>query len=340
MSELIVGKLLDTLDALLVEEFHIVAGIAIEEVVSAHTEPEEMDFLIRVSSIIIDILDVCRRERTVAAEIRELVEVCQTVKQSLITTAREAADSTVIRIVDSTVVLLDIRHQIVDKVLTEDIAAKTCLRSTARGSCATSCRSTSRNGNTSHQFRRVAIRQHDNHLLRQFVGNEVIENVVYASHLIIYFLSISGTADKIEYRILLLAVLHIARRQVDDGIVRAAKTLRIVVHVLHTAVRHGTDVVWQRAVGTLNLQKAVLETLVGEVLRVLGIHDADTVNDVAIGIHVGSNGTKRHRPHSVSAAGHLFATGKLYVDRHLTGRIVLVLECNHAIVRHGLCTCA
>ena len=86
MSELIGRKLLDTTDAFLVEELHIVAGIAIEEVVSTHAEPEQVEFLIRISGIVVDVGNIGRRKRAVRAEVRELVEIRQTIEEALVAT--------------------------------------------------------------------------------------------------------------------------------------------------------------------------------------------------------------------------------------------------------------
>ena len=86
MAVLIVGKLLHRSDALLIEEFHIVAGVAIEEIIRTHAEPEQMDFLIRGSSIVVDLRQRGRGKRAVAAEIRELIEVGQTDGECLVTT--------------------------------------------------------------------------------------------------------------------------------------------------------------------------------------------------------------------------------------------------------------
>ena len=62
MAELIMGVLLHAADAVFVEELHIVAGIAIEEIVCAHTEPEQTDLAVRISGIVIDTRDICRGE--------------------------------------------------------------------------------------------------------------------------------------------------------------------------------------------------------------------------------------------------------------------------------------
>ena len=62
MSVLIGSKLLDALDAFLVEELHVVAGVAIEEVVGTHTEPEEVNLLVGLGGIVVDVGDVRRCE--------------------------------------------------------------------------------------------------------------------------------------------------------------------------------------------------------------------------------------------------------------------------------------
>ena len=58
VTELIGGKLLDTVDTLLIEELHVVAGVTIEEVIGTHTQPEQMQFLVKLGSIVIDIRDI------------------------------------------------------------------------------------------------------------------------------------------------------------------------------------------------------------------------------------------------------------------------------------------
>ena len=115
--------------------------------------------------------------------------------------------------------------------------------------------------------------------------------------------------------------------------------------VLHTSVRHIADVVGQRAVAG-NLQQAVLEALVGEVERILGIHDAHPVDDEAIGVHVGSDGglgipfvTQRDGPCAVGTTGHLFPPGKLDIHQDALGILVLVLE-SHRAVGIGTWLCA
>ena len=55
MTELVVGIYFHTSDAVLIEEFHIIAGIAVEEVVCTYTEPEQAYLAVRLSGIIIDL---------------------------------------------------------------------------------------------------------------------------------------------------------------------------------------------------------------------------------------------------------------------------------------------
>ena len=54
MTELVVRELLHTADALLVEELHIVARIAIEEIIGTHAQPEETDLTVRIRSIVVN----------------------------------------------------------------------------------------------------------------------------------------------------------------------------------------------------------------------------------------------------------------------------------------------
>ena len=58
MSELIMRVFLHTTDALLVKELGIVAGIAIEKIVSSHTKPEEVYLAVRLLCIIIYVRNV------------------------------------------------------------------------------------------------------------------------------------------------------------------------------------------------------------------------------------------------------------------------------------------
>ena len=75
-----------------------------------------------------------------------------------------------------------------------------------------------------------------------------------------------------------------------------------------------------------NLQQTVLKTLVGEVLRILGIHHTDAIDDEAVGIHVGSSRSEGSCPDTVSIALHSVASGKLYIHQDLLSLWVLVLE--------------
>ena len=114
-----------------------------------------------------------------------------------------------VTIVDGAVVLLHIRHQVVDDILGEHITAKTHLGNTSLSRyCA-------------QQLRRVAIGKHNNHLLCLAFSQQVIEDVVHPSHLVVHLFGIGGTADQIEHGVLLVTVAHITWRQIDDSLVRA-----------------------------------------------------------------------------------------------------------------------
>ena len=77
MTILIIGELLDGTNPLLVKKLHIVTGITIEEVVSSHAQPEQMYLAVGVGTIVIDPGDIGRCERTVGAEVRELIQIVE-----------------------------------------------------------------------------------------------------------------------------------------------------------------------------------------------------------------------------------------------------------------------
>ena len=224
-------------------------------------------------------------------------------------------------IIHRAVVLFDIRHEVVDEVLAEHVTAKACLGLTACGLRF-----------SGQQLRGVAIRQHDNHLLSLLVSQQIVENVIHTAHLVIYLLGICRTTDEIEHGILLLEVLHIRRWQIDNSLIGGTKALGVIVDILQTSVRHIFDIVRQCAVAR-NLQKAVLETFVGEVLVVLRVHHAHSINDEAIGIHVRGSRSQRRSPHArLFVAGHGVTACKLHIDLHILGLIVLVEECHCSIL--------
>ena len=130
VTELIVGVFLHAGDAMLVEKFHIVAGIAVEEVIRAHAEPEQTDLAVRVLGVVIDVGQGGGSKRAVAAQVGKLVEMRQSIGECLVTTTRETADGTMVGIVDGAVVTFDIRHQVVVEVEAEHIPAEHGLRCT------------------------------------------------------------------------------------------------------------------------------------------------------------------------------------------------------------------
>ena len=99
--------------------------------------------------------------------------------------------------------------------------------------------------------------------------------------------------------------------------------------ILHLSVGHVLNVVGQTLFSG-NLQQTVLETFIGEVLWILRIHYAHTVDDEAVGIHVGCSWAESDGPKAcLFVTLHGVAPGELHIDHHLFGLVVLVLE------RHG-----
>ena len=86
MAKLIICELLHRSDTFLVKELHIVAGVTIEKIISAYTKPEQMNLLVGSGCIVIHIGKSGRGKRTVAAEIRELIQIGQTDGECLIAT--------------------------------------------------------------------------------------------------------------------------------------------------------------------------------------------------------------------------------------------------------------
>ena len=219
-------------------------------------------------------------------------------------------------IVDRTIILLNIWHQVIDKILAEHIAAESRLGGTTSRRCC-------------QQLRGIAIRQYDNHLLGSLLSQQVVKNIVHAAYLIIDFFGIGGTADQIEYRIFLLIVLQIVGRQIDNGIIGAAEALRVVVNILHPSVRHILNVMDTFAVG--NLQQAVLEALIGEILVIEGVHDAHPVNHKTVGIHVGGGWTKGCRPYTVGTMCHQITSGELHIHLDFLCILIPIAECHCTI---------
>ena len=318
VAELVVGVFLHGADALLVEELHIVACRAIEEVVGAHAEPEEVDAAVGVGGIVIDIGQRGGCEGTVGTEIGELVEVHKAARNTLVAAAREAANGTMIGVVDGAIVTLDIRHKVVHQVLAEHIHAEAhrVLRRCGQ------------------QLEGIAVGQHDDHFPGLSLSHEVVEDIVHAAYLIIDLFGVGGSADEIEHGVLLGrgSLVVVRRREIDDGVVGAAETPGIVVDVLDLSVGHVPDVVGERTGRGGDFEQAVLESLIGEILRVLRVHHADAVHNEAVGIHVGSCRSEGDCPQAFFVALHGVATGKLHIDLHVGGVGVVIIECDRAVV--------
>ena len=243
MAELVVGVLLHTGDAVLVEELHIVAGIAIEEIIRTDTQPEKMDLAVSVSGIVVHTGNLCRGKRTVAAQIRELVEMTQSIMQSLVAAARETADGTMVGIVDGAVVMLDIRHQVIVQIQTEDILAKHGLGHT---------------GDVGHRWQQlvgIAVGQHHNHLLGLAFSQQIVEDIVHTAYLVVHLLRIRRTADQVKHGIFLPRILLVLRGQIHHSLISGTQTLGVVVDILQTAVGHVENVVRQFAAFRRYLQQ-------------------------------------------------------------------------------------
>ena len=132
----------------------------------------------------------------------------QTIGESLITTTRETTNSTMVGIVDGTIVALHVWHQIIDQVHTEHILTKHCLWHAA----------ILRLGR--QQFVGITIGHNDNHFLCSAFSNKVIEDIISTTYFIIYLFGIGGSTNQVEHRIFLPSILLIPRWQIDDGLIR------------------------------------------------------------------------------------------------------------------------
>ena len=317
MSELIVGELLHTADALLIEKLHIVASISIKEIVCAHAEPEQMDLTVGICGMVVDAGDIRRGKRAVAAQIRELIEIVQTVGQSLVATTGESADSAMVSIVDGAVMLFHVWHQVVSQVEAEHVLPEHRLRHASQAET----------GWGGQQLIGITVRQYHNHLLCLAFCQQVVEDIIHSSYLVIHLLRIGRTANQIEHGVFLVLILLILRGQIDHSLIRGPQTLGIIVDILQLAVGHIQNVVGQFAFAGRNLQQRVLEALVREVLGILRVHHTHAVDDKAIGIHVRRGRAEGDSPKScLGIARHGVATCKLHVYHDFFGLIVLVLE--------------
>ena len=317
MAELVVGKLLDATNAFLVEKLHIVTSISEEEVVSTNAQPEQVYLLVGIVSLVIDVRNISRGKRTIRAEIRELVEVRQAIKQCLVAATRETTNGAMVSVCLGAIVTLDIWHQVVDKIFAEGVAAKAGLWLTG-----------SRQSATSKQLQRITIGHHNYHLLSIACCQQVVHDIVHSSDFVVHLLGVCRSADEVEHWIALLVVAHIVGGQIHHCMVGSTNGLRIVVDILHPAVCHIGNIMRQRnfLVAGRYLQQAVFETFVGEILRILRIHHANPIDNKAVGIHVRSCRAESHRPQTISATCHILTSGKLYVDHHVLGCFILVLK--------------
>ena len=95
---------------------------------------------------------------------------------------------------------------------------------------------------------------------------------------------------------------------------------------------HILDVVGQ-SVFRLDFQQTVFKSLVREVLWIIWVHNANPINNKAVGIHVGGSRSQRHGPQPcLCILLHGVAPSKLHINQHLFGLVVLVLECHRTII--------
>ena len=102
--------------------------------------------------------------------------------------------------------------------------------------------------------------------------------------------------------------------------------------IVDAAVGHVLDVMGQGCITGRDLQQTVLKTLVGEILLTGRIHDADTIDDETVGIHVGGGRTEGDGPETgLGIALHRFTTSELHIDEYLLGLVVTVTEGHRAV---------
>ena len=127
-------------------------------------------------------------------------------------------------------------------------------------------------------------------------------------------------------------MLGIAWGQTDNGLIGGTETLGVVVDIIDAAVGHVLDVMGQCRIMGRNLQQTVFKALVREILLTGRIHNADAIDDEAIGIHVGSGRTEGDGPETgLGIALHRVATSELHIDEYLLGLVVTVTEGHRAV---------
>ncbi len=223
-----------------------------------------------------------------------------------------------VAVCQSAVVSLNERHKILDQIATEEVATHTHTKAkTTLGS--------------GQQLRGIAVGQHHYHLLGSTFGYEVVQDMVDASHLEVHLFGVGRSADEIHHGIFLRGVLVVGRWSIDDGIGLNAKCFRGIGSIFHATMRHVLHLVYQTIVGRVHLQQTVLETLVREPIRVVGIHYLIAIHHEAVGIDVSLGRTEGQRPDTPFALLHFVTTGKLYIHLNLLGIGILIGE-GHCVV--------
>ena len=162
----------------------------------------------------------------------------QSNRQPLVAAARKTADGAVVAVIHRAVVLLNIRHQVVHHVFAERVVTE--LQGWERIFC------------TFFWWKklgRVAVWQHDNHLLGVSRGYQVVEDIVHPTHFVVHLLRVGRAADQVEYGIVLVSLAHVVGRKVNQRVVRALKALGIIMDIFHCSMGNRFDVVSQCSVG-------------------------------------------------------------------------------------------
>mgnify|MGYP003474138133 CR=1 FL=1 len=85
MSKLIRCKFFHILNTFCIQEVHIILGITIQEIICTYAQPEKVNQAIGLFSIIVHTWNSSCCKRAVRAEVRELIQILQTISQTLVT---------------------------------------------------------------------------------------------------------------------------------------------------------------------------------------------------------------------------------------------------------------
>ncbi len=306
-------------DAAGVEVGLVVQDVLVEEVGGAHAEPHQLqprDGLPDLREI--GVHHFRSEVGAVGGQPAKQVGTAVGREQRLAAAAREARDGAALAPVERAEIALHERHHALGQ-LAGEVGVHPGRLHRGRGRRA---------------VHHVAVRHHDDHLLRLALGDEVVQDDVELAHLEPGLLGVGGAADQIEDRIFLVAFL-VSRRGVDHQRAVHADHGGLVVHIHDPAVR---DVVERiERVLVRHLQQAGLELLVGEDVRVVGILHADAVHHEVVGVNIGLGRLHGGAPHAFGVAHHRdVPLLELARQHHLRGPGILVVEGHAAVGVHDV----